>query len=92
MERFAPGKNILAGKSIWIHAVSVGEVRGLRTFVTGLKKKYGYKIVIVFFTVSGYKSARDIIGDIIVKIDSFDFTFVIRKFVKRINQLILILK
>ncbi len=91
MERFAPGKNILAGKSIWIHAVSVGEVRGLRTFVTELKKKYGYNIVMSVSTSSGYKSAKDIFGDITVISAPFDFTFVIRKFVKRINPVLLIL-
>jgi 3-deoxy-D-manno-octulosonic-acid transferase len=56
--RLSPGINYSKEKRIWIHAVSVGEVRSLKCLVEQLKEKYiGKEFVLSVTTPAGYECA-----------------------------------
>ncbi len=89
--RFHPGIEIKDSKSIWIHAVSVGEVKSLEKFVSVLKEKIDRKIVLSVTTPSGFRMARNIFKGIDVINCQLDFSFVVRIFFKKINPGIIVL-
>lgn len=48
-------------RPIWVHAVSVGEVRASISLITEIRKRYpGRKILLSTFTRSGYEMARQV--------------------------------
>ena len=73
---------------IWIHAASLGEYELAVPLIKKLKEKYDYKIVLTFFSESGFK-LKDRASEI-------DYTFYLpidtrrnaKKFVKLINPII----
>jgi len=80
-------------RPIWIHAVSVGEVKAVAGLVEGLRKKYpGKKFVISTVTPTGNKVARGIIkeGDLLIYLP-LDISFIISRVVDKINPLLFIL-
>jgi len=89
--RFSPAIKPDERGSIWIHAVSVGEIRSLRRFVSLLKKKDGRRIVLSVTTPSGLEEAKKIFSGIIVLNGPVDFSFVTKRFIKRIEPDIIIL-
>jgi len=93
--RFRPSLPLPEGKRFWIHAVSVGEVRSLRRLILQLREAYpGREMVLTVTTPSGYDCAckeYQGIEKITVIPAPFDFSFVIRSFIKRIDPQILIL-
>jgi 3-deoxy-D-manno-octulosonic-acid transferase len=79
-------------KRIWIHAVSVGEVRSLKHLIDQLKKSYkNTEIVLTVTTPAGYNCTAELYTDIRVINAPVDFSFTIRRFIKQINPRILIL-
>ena len=47
-------------KTIWLHAASLGEFEQARPIIEELKKEYNnYKILVTFFSPSGYKIRKD---------------------------------
>lgn len=82
-----------SGPSLWIHAVSVGEVLSLQNLVQEIKKRYpGWKIHFSTLTNSGMKMAREKLP----LVDSFsflplDFAWVIRRFFRAYQPQVLVL-
>ena len=73
------------GKRVLLHAVSVGEVNSLRTLVPLLSSE-GYDVVICVTTDTGIDRARELYrSSCTVTRFPFDFSFAMRRFIKRIN-------
>ncbi len=90
--RLSPGINYSKEKRIWIHAVSVGEVRSLKYLVEQLKEKYqGKEIVLSVTTPAGYECAQKEYPNIPVIHAPVDFSFTIKRFIKKINPQVMIL-
>jgi 3-deoxy-D-manno-octulosonic-acid transferase len=90
--RLSPGITYSKEKRIWIHAVSVGEVRSLKYLVEQLKEKYKKKeIVMSVTTPAGYECAQKEYPDIPVINAPVDFSFTIKRFIKKINPQLMIL-
>lgn len=81
-------------KRLWLHAVSVGEVRSIKKLVSELKEeciKNNMEIVLSVTTPSGYEFAKEQYPDIYVINAPLDLSFTIRLFIKRINPALLVL-
>ncbi|MEN8223520.1 MAG: glycosyltransferase N-terminal domain-containing protein [Acidobacteriota bacterium] len=89
--RFSPGVDLNKRKSIWIHAVSVGEVKSLESFISLLQAKTDKRIILSVTTPSGFRIAGEIFKDIEVINGPFDLSFVVKRFIKKINPSIIIL-
>jgi 3-deoxy-D-manno-octulosonic-acid transferase len=90
--RLSPAISGTSRKRLWIHAVSVGEVRSLTNLLQRLKETYkGTEIVLTVTTPSGYRCAKQLYTDITVLNAPMDFSFTIRRFIKKINPQVLIL-
>jgi 3-deoxy-D-manno-octulosonic-acid transferase len=62
-ERFGFGEAV-AGQTIWIHAVSVGEVQAAQPLVAQLRKRHpGYRLLLTTVTPTGAARARLLFGD-----------------------------
>ena len=61
-------------KSIWIHAVSVGEITGARALLPALKKEYpGYKYLLTVTTETGYATAEKLKGKLFDDVQFYPF-------------------
>jgi 3-deoxy-D-manno-octulosonic-acid transferase len=88
--RLRPQLEPLAGNStVWIHAVSVGEVRSLRSLVSELESR-GRRIVLSVTTPSGFDFARREMPDLAVILSPLDLSFVVRRFIDRIQPQLVI--
>jgi 3-deoxy-D-manno-octulosonic-acid transferase len=66
-ERFGFGMSRLRQPSIWVHAVSVGEVQAAEALVRALKKRYpGIPLVLTTMTPTGSERARALFADTVV--------------------------
>ncbi|UCH93299.1 MAG: hypothetical protein JSV88_23885 [Candidatus Aminicenantes bacterium] len=90
--RLSPNISPSEKKRIWIHAVSVGEIRSLRSLVYQLKEEYpGKEIVLSVTTPAGYQCAQKEYPDIPVINAPVDLSFTIKRFIKKINPQLLVL-
>lgn len=90
--RLSPGITSSDKKRLWIHAVSVGEVRSLKNLIKKLNEKYKDKeIVLSVTTPTGYEFAQQQYKNIKIINAPIDFSFTIKKFIKKINPELLIL-
>ena len=73
--------NLDADASIWVHAVSVGEVLAARPLLSELRKRYpGLKVFLSTTTLSGQQLARRSVSDVdAVFYFPFDWTFTVRR-------------
>ena len=73
--------NLDAEASIWIHAVSVGEVLSARPIITELRKRYpSLRLYLSTTTLSGQQVARKNVADVDgVFYFPFDWTFTVRR-------------
>lgn len=77
---------------VWLHAVSVGEVLLLRTLLAGLRQRHPqYEYVISVSTTTGFDVARRTYGDLLVFWFPFDFTWAVRRALRRIKPSLVIL-
>ena len=78
---------------IWLHAVSVGEVHLLKTLIERLEQRQSvYEIHISTTTETGFDRANQLFGDrYTVFFFPFDFSWAIRRVVKRVRPHMLIL-
>ncbi|MDD5069960.1 MAG: tetraacyldisaccharide 4'-kinase [Candidatus Omnitrophica bacterium] len=83
--------SLLTEESIWVQAVSVGEVNLVSDLIKRLKEKYSYRIVISTTTLTGQKLAEEKYGkDACVIFFPFDMTVILNRFIKKINPKIFI--
>ena len=80
-------------KSIWLHAVSVGEVNASKTLVEKLlESSVEYEIVITTTTDTGFARANQLFaGKNLVCYFPFDFSFTMRRAFKNINPAAILL-
>lgn len=80
------------GKTIWIHAVSVGEINAARTLLDGLKSRFGnFEIVISTTTDTGFARAQALYGSSAVFYFPLDFSFIMRRAFRNINPAVCLL-
>lgn len=89
--RFSPDIKPDDKGTIWIHAVSVGEVKSLESFISLLRTNTNKRIILSVTTPSGFKIAKEIFKEIDVINGPFDLSFVVRRFIKKIDPGIIIL-
>lgn len=78
--------------SIWVHAVSVGEVLAISTLVSHLRNQYPeYRIVISTTTITGQKLARKKFGIENVFYFPLDFQFAIRPYLDLLRPSLLVI-
>jgi 3-deoxy-D-manno-octulosonic-acid transferase len=78
--------------SIWVHAVSVGEVLAVSQLITELQKKHpDRQIFISTTTVTGQKLARERFGEDRVFFMPLDFGFAVRPYLKALEPQLVIL-
>jgi 3-deoxy-D-manno-octulosonic-acid transferase len=71
------------GRTIWVHAVSVGEVLAVSGLIEGLRQRFPqYRIVVSTTTDSGQKLAQKRFGEENVFYFPLDFAFAIRPYLK----------
>jgi 3-deoxy-D-manno-octulosonic-acid transferase len=82
-----------AKKSIWIHAVSVGEVNATRTIVEELKKEFSnHEIVISTTTDTGFARANTLYADSLrVFYFPLDFSLIMQRAFRTINPAVCLL-
>lgn len=80
-------------KSIWVHAVSLGESIASFPIIKELQKKFpDYKIVITSTTPTGSNIIRKTFKDSVINVyNPFDVSFAIHRFIKKFNPKKLIL-
>lgn len=80
-------------RPIWIHAVSLGEAIAVRGFIEKIGEFYPEKrLVISTVTPTGNKIARDIAKGLdLVTYLPLDFSFVVKKVIKKINPCLFII-
>ncbi len=80
------------GSTIWIHAVSVGEVLAISRVVEELKAQlFGWRIVVSTTTDTGQKLARQRFGESNVFYLPLDLPFAVRPFFQALNPKLLLL-
>jgi 3-deoxy-D-manno-octulosonic-acid transferase len=90
-ERFGFGARSPAG-SIWVHAVSVGEVQAAAALVQALREAHpGIPLTLTTTTATGAARARVLFGaDVRVRFLPFDTTGSVRRFFDRVRPLVAI--
>lgn len=81
-ERFGRSGIRLQGPSIWVHAVSVGEVQAAAMLVRSLLERYpDRQLVLTTMTPTGSQRARDLFGDAVVhSYVPYDLASAVRRF------------
>jgi 3-deoxy-D-manno-octulosonic-acid transferase len=87
--RMRPQMPACHGQTIWIHAVSVGEVRSLKSLIQQLGEKK-QQVVLSVTTPSGYEFARKEYTALNVIHSPFDLSFTIKRFIRCINPKLVI--
>jgi 3-deoxy-D-manno-octulosonic-acid transferase len=93
MGRLPPELALATGPSIWIHAVSVGEVLAARVLVQPLKARFpGHRVYVSTTTLTGNAVARDSVrGADGVFFAPFDFARPVARVLDRLNPVLLVL-
>ncbi|MCK4463706.1 MAG: hypothetical protein KAU58_05280 [Candidatus Omnitrophica bacterium] len=96
IQRFGILPNYLKGDrkdAVWVHAVSVGEVKATEFFIRYLKESLpGQRVILSTTTKTGFEAAKKIFGDSIVRFYfPLDFHFIVEKVINFINPLLFIL-
>ena len=80
-EKIVPG-----ARYVWLHAASLGEFEQGRPLLEAIRQRHpDYKIVLTFFSPSGYDVCRDYPGADVVCYLPFDFPRRIRAFLDRVR-------
>jgi 3-deoxy-D-manno-octulosonic-acid transferase len=88
-DRLRPQLPACKDQAIWIHAVSVGEVRSLKSLIQRLGEKK-QQVVLSVTTPSGYEFARKEYPGLRVIHSPFDLSFIIKRFIGCINPKLVI--
>jgi 3-deoxy-D-manno-octulosonic-acid transferase len=86
-ERFGIVARLSGLRTLWVHAVSVGEVRSAAPLVAALVARYPkHRIVVTTMTPTGSKQVRDLFGDRVSHCYvPFDFPDAVRRFLDRVR-------
>jgi len=86
-ERFGFVTPLRGLRTLWVHAVSVGEVRSAAPLVSALVERYPkHRIVVTTMTPTGSKQVRDLFGDRVSHCYvPFDFPDAVRRFFDRVR-------
>jgi 3-deoxy-D-manno-octulosonic-acid transferase len=87
--RLSPQLDARLEKTIWIHAVSVGEVRSLKSLIAALGEK-GERIILSVTTPAGFDFARAEYPGLTVIHAPLDISFAVKRFINRINPKLVI--
>ncbi|MBV9609810.1 MAG: 3-deoxy-D-manno-octulosonic acid transferase, partial [Acidobacteria bacterium] len=80
-----------SGASIWVHAVSLGEVLAVSRLIAALREQTGFRVVISTTTVTGLKLAREKFGEENVFYFPFDVPFAIRPYLRALRPQMVVL-
>ncbi len=90
LERFGFGANI-SGPTIWVHAVSVGEVQAAKPLISRLQQQYPeYTILVTTMTPTGAERVADINGKVVHRYVPYDTPGCINRFLSRSKPSVLI--
>ncbi len=79
-------------KRIWVHAVSLGEINAARGIIDGLGSRFpDHQVVISTTTDTGYERACSLYGEGRVFRYPLDFSWTIKRALKRINPAMIVL-
>ena len=86
-ERFGYGASFEGGRSIWIHAVSVGEVRSAAELVRALGRRYpDYRLMVTTGTPTGSEQVRELFADRVShSYVPYDLPGAVRRFMDRVK-------
>ncbi|HDP93761.1 MAG TPA: hypothetical protein ENN40_00145 [Candidatus Aminicenantes bacterium] len=90
-QRLAPATPPVREGCIWVHAVSVGEVRGIADLLLQVRNTFAIPVILTVATLSGYRWARRSLTGITVIPAPLDFSFVIERFLKQLSPRLLLL-
>ena len=78
-------------KTIWLHAASLGEFEQARPIIEELKREYNnYKILVTFFSPSGYEIRKDYkLADVVCYLP-LDTKFKAKKFIREVKPVLAI--
>ncbi|HLF10604.1 MAG TPA: lipid IV(A) 3-deoxy-D-manno-octulosonic acid transferase [Gammaproteobacteria bacterium] len=86
-ERFGFVRRLGGHRAIWVHAVSVGEVRSSAALIEALAERYSkHRLVVTTMTPTGSEQVRELFGD---RVDHcyvpYDFPDAVRRFLDRVR-------
>ena len=86
-ERFGYGASAEGGRSIWIHAVSVGEVRSAAQLVHALGRRYpDHRLMVTTGTPTGSEQVRELFADRVShSYVPYDLPGAVRRFMDRVK-------
>jgi len=86
-ERFGYGASVEGGRSIWIHAVSVGEVRSAAQLVHALGRRYpDHRLMVTTGTPTGSEQVRELFADCVShSYVPYDLPGAVRRFMDRVR-------
>jgi len=86
-ERFGFVTRLSGMRTLWVHAVSVGEVRSAAPLVSALVERYPkHRIVVTTMTPTGSKQVRDLFGDRVSHCYvPYDFPDAVGRFLSRVR-------
>jgi 3-deoxy-D-manno-octulosonic-acid transferase len=88
-DRLRPQLPACAGQTIWIHAVSVGEVRSLKSLIKNLSE-INQQVILSVTTPGGYEFACNEYPGLPVIHSPFDLSWTIKSFIRSINPKLVI--
>jgi len=93
LERFGTFQDFGVERSIWIHAVSVGEVQAAERLVKQLLESYPkLPLVITTTTPTGSDRVRSLFGDSVLHVYApYDIPVVLNKFIRRTRPCLLVM-
>lgn len=83
-DRLRPNLPARTEQTIWMHAVSVGEVRSLKSLIQGLSAMK-HEVILSVTTPSGYESACKEFPTLRVIHSPLDLSWTIKRFIRNIN-------
>ena len=85
-ERFGYVAPLRGQRTLWVHAVSVGEVRSAAPLVSALVERYpAHRVVVTTMTPTGSEQVKDLFGDRVSHCYvPYDFPDAVRRFLDRV--------
>lgn len=78
--------------SVWIHGVSVGEIKAIPSLLQGLKERLpGLDLVVSSTTPAGYELARNLMAGHLVVQFPLDLSWIVRRVIRRLRPSLIVL-